>query len=69
MSREVVDARLLEKGNRIEMENGAIAEIVSNPRDGMWVFGRFVSHPDAEMMRKDGEHAIFAPEILRRIED
>ena len=68
MSREVVDARLLETGNKIELENGAIAEVVSNPRDGMWVFGRFLSHPDDSVVQGNMDHAIFAPEIVRQID-
>lgn len=30
----------------MRLRNGAIAEVTGNPRDGGWLFIRFVEHPD-----------------------
>jgi len=43
-----VNVRALPVGTRVMLVNGAEAEIVSNPEDGVWVFARYLSHPDDE---------------------
>lgn len=42
---EPVALQLLEEGARVRLRNGAIAEVTANPRDGGWVFVRFLEHP------------------------
>lgn len=36
----VVNLRELKPGTRVKLINGTEAEILENPADGMWVFGR-----------------------------
>jgi hypothetical protein len=59
---ELVNARLLIPGMRIVLVDGAVAEIVSNPRDGVWVFARYLSSP-ADPARVGSEEMIFAQDI------
>jgi hypothetical protein len=45
------------------LEGGAVAEIVSNPADGVWVFARYLSAPD-DPTRVGTEEMIFAQDII-----
>lgn len=60
---EPINIRTLEPGTRIALVDGATAEIVSNPADGVWVFARYLSSPD-DPARVGGEEMIFAQDIL-----
>jgi hypothetical protein len=60
---EPINIRTLEPGTRIVLVDGATAEIVSNPADGVWVFARYLSSPD-DPARVGGEEMIFAQDIL-----
>ena len=60
---EAVNIRLLGPGTRIVLESGAVAEIISNPADGVWVFARYLSAPDAPE-KVGGEEMIFAQDIV-----
>ena len=33
-------------GSKVRLRSGAIAEVTANPRDGGWLFIRFLEHPD-----------------------
>ena len=44
---DIVNLLDLEAGQAVRLDNDATAEIVSNPRDGVWLFVRYLSHPDA----------------------
>ncbi|HMD62607.1 MAG TPA: hypothetical protein VKF83_01360 [Stellaceae bacterium] len=57
-----INIRLLEAGTRIGLVDGATAEIVSNPLDGVWVFARYLSSPD-DPARVGSEEMIFAQDI------
>jgi hypothetical protein len=59
---ELVNTRLLTPGMQIVLVDGAVAEIVSNPLDGVWVFARYVSSPD-DPARVGSEEMIFAQDI------
>jgi hypothetical protein len=59
---EIVNTRLLEPGMQIVLVDGATAEIVSNPMDGVWVFARYLSSPD-DPARVGSEDMIFAQDI------
>ena len=43
---DAINVRALAVGTRLKLANGAEAEIVSNPNDGVWLFVRYVSSPD-----------------------
>jgi len=60
---EPINIRLLEPGTQIVLDDGAVAEIVSNPLDGVWVFDRFLSSP-GDAGRIGSEEMIFAQDIV-----
>jgi hypothetical protein len=59
---DIVNTRALPVGTKIVLVNGAVAEIVSNPHDGVWVFGRYLSAPDDPSI-VGSEEMIFAQDI------
>jgi hypothetical protein len=60
---EPVNIRLLEPGTQIALVDGATAEIVSNPSDGVWIFARYLTSPD-DPARVGSEEMIFAQDIV-----
>ena len=60
---EPINIRLLGPGTRIALVDGATAEIVSNPLDGVWLFARYLSSP-ADPARVGSEEMIFAQDII-----
>ena len=60
---EVINLRLLEPGTKIGLSNGATAEVVSNPLDGVWVFARYLSSPDDPSL-VGTEDMLFAQDIV-----
>ena len=60
---DVINLRLLQPGTTIGLSDGSIAEVVSNPLDGVWVFARYLSSPsDATLVGT--EEMIFAQDIV-----
>jgi len=59
---EPVNIRLLGPGTRVVLDDGATAEIVSNPLDGVWVVARYLSSPDSAKI--GSEEMIFAQDIV-----
>ncbi len=60
---EPINIRLLQPGTQIGLVDGATAEIVSNPSDGVWVFARYLSSPE-DPARVGSEDMIFAQDIV-----
>jgi hypothetical protein len=59
----IVNLRLLTPGTTIALANGATAEVVVNPTDGVWVFARYLSCPgDASLVGQ--EEMIFAQDVV-----
>jgi hypothetical protein len=59
----IVNVRDLAVGTRVVLGSGAEAEIVSNPRDGVWVFVRYLSAADDSAMVGE-EEMIFAQDVM-----
>ena len=59
----------IEPGARLKMANEAVVEVIENPRDGMWLFCRYLSHPTSPELVGDDEHAIFAQDIVAMVEE
>ncbi len=59
---EIVNTRALTPGMQIVLVGGAVAEVVSNPLDGVWVFARYLSSPE-DPGRVGSEDMIFAQDI------
>ena len=60
---EPVNIRQIAPGTKIALVDGALAEVVSNPSDGVWVFARYLSSP-GDPSRVGGEEMIFAQDIV-----
>ncbi len=58
-----INIRDLGVGTRIVLGSGAEAEIVDNPKDGVWLFGRYVSSP-ADPGLVGQEEMIFAQDVV-----
>jgi hypothetical protein len=59
----IVNVRDLAVGTHVTLASGAEVEIVSNPGDGVWVFGRYVSAADDPGM-VGTEEMIFAQDVV-----
>ena len=58
-----VNIRALQPGTRIVLADGAVAEIVSNPADGIWLFARYLEFPkDPALVGQ--EEMIFAQDVV-----
>jgi hypothetical protein len=58
-----VNIRDLAPGTSVVLANGAKAEIVDNPRDGVWLFARYLSSP-ADLTLVGQEEMIFAQDVI-----
>jgi hypothetical protein len=58
-----INIRTLSPGTQVTLENGAVAEIVSNPNDGVWLFARYVSSPRDPALVGE-EEMIFAQDVV-----
>jgi hypothetical protein len=58
-----INIRALAPGTQIMLADGAVAKIVSNPADGVWVFARYVESPrDPALVGQ--EEMIFAQDVV-----
>jgi hypothetical protein len=58
-----INIRTLPPGTRLALADGAVAEIVSNPGDGVWVFARYLESPrDPALIGQ--EDMIFAQDVV-----
>jgi hypothetical protein len=60
----IVNVRDLAVGTKVVLGSGAEVEIVSNPRDGVWIFGRYLSAVDGDEGTVGTEEMIFAQEVV-----
>jgi hypothetical protein len=58
-----INVRTLTPGTRIVTVDGAVAEIVSNPADGVWLFARYLEAP-GEPALVGQEDMIFAQDVV-----
>jgi len=58
-----INIRALMPGTRISLADGAEAEIVSNPADGVWLFARYLASPrDPALVGQ--EDMVFAADVV-----
>ena len=58
-----IHIRTLVPGTSIVLADGAVAEIVSNPADGVWLFARYLESPrDPALVGQ--EEMIFAQDVV-----
>jgi hypothetical protein len=58
-----INVRDLAPGSSVVLADGAVAEIVSNPGDGMWLFARYLTSPRNPTLVGQ-EEMIFAPDVV-----
>ena len=58
-----INIRVLQPGTRITLADGAVAEVVSNPADGVWLFARYIADP-TDQSRVGEEDMIFAQSVV-----
>jgi len=63
-----INVRNLPAGTRIVLANGAVAEVVSNPADGVWLFARYVEAPSDPALVGE-EEMIFAQDVVEVRDD
>ncbi|MGH8056949.1 MAG: hypothetical protein ACREOH_06875 [Candidatus Entotheonellia bacterium] len=64
---EIINVRLLAVGTKIGLSDGATAEVVSNPLDGVWVFARYLSSP-SDASQVGTEEMVFAQDVVEILE-
>ena len=64
---EVINLISIREGATISTIHGATAEVVSNPKDGVWIFARYLTSPeDPDLVGT--EDMIFAQDIAGIVE-
>ena len=58
-----INVRDLAPGTSVVLVDGAVAEIVTNPGDGMWLFARYLTSPSDPTLVGQ-EEMIFAPDVV-----
>jgi hypothetical protein len=58
-----INIRDLAVGTRVLLGTGAELEIVSNPKDGVWLFARYLSSADNSALVGE-EEMIFAQDVV-----
>jgi hypothetical protein len=59
----MINVRFLEPGTRVALADGSTVEIVSNPKDGIWLVARYLSSQrDASLIGT--EEMVFAQDIV-----
>ena len=58
-----INVRDLAVGTRLMLGTGAEVEIVSNPKDGVWLFARYLSSADDPAM-VGKEEMVFAQDVV-----
>ena len=64
---QVVNLRHLEPGIKLSLTNGATLVVVSNPGDGIWIFGRYLTFPE-DPGQEGVEDMVFAQDIVQILE-
>jgi hypothetical protein len=57
-----INIRTIPAGTRVTLASGAEVEIVSNPQDGVWLFGRYLASEDPALVGT--EEMIFAQDVV-----
>ena len=60
---EVVNLITLEPGAKVATSAGATVEVVDNPKDGIWVFAKYLTCPDDPSL-EGTEDMFFAQDLV-----
>ena len=64
---DLVNLMLVEPGAKISTTAGATAEVVENPKDGIWLFAKYLISPDNPEL-VGTEDMFFAQDIVAVLE-
>jgi hypothetical protein len=62
---DFVPLRELDPGERIRLRGDIVAEVMENPRDGMWIIVKYLSTP-AGAVRGDALEMVASDDVLAR---
>jgi len=57
-----INVRTIPAGTRVTLASGAEVEVVSNPQDGVWLVGRYLTSDDPTLV--GAEDMIFAQDVV-----
>lgn len=60
---DIVNLFEVEPGQTVRLHGDATAEVVSNPRDGVWLFVRYLTSPE-DPEQVGVEDMVFAQDVL-----
>jgi hypothetical protein len=63
----VLDALRAQVGEKYRLKDGSVVEITENPMDGIWLFCRIISSPDASRVGLE-EQPVYAEDIVAAAE-
>ncbi|MFN0070180.1 MAG: hypothetical protein ACKVVP_01660 [Chloroflexota bacterium] len=63
---DTVILRDLPEGVKVTIRGGAVAEVTANPRDGGWIYVKYLEHP-ADPSKVGEEELVFCTDVLRVI--
>ena len=64
---DVVNLIDLEPGDKLSIAGGATVEVATNPKDGVWIFARYILSPDDPSL-VGSEEMFFAQDIMEVLE-
>ena len=53
-------------GAKVRLKKNILAEVTGNPKDGSWIFVKYLSHPEDASL-EGNEELVFADEVLEEI--
>jgi len=62
---DYVPIRELDPGDRVRLKGDILAEVVDNPRDGMWIIVRYLETPAGPVKGSEPE-MVMADEVIAR---
>lgn len=65
---DIVNLFEVEPGQILRLHSDATAEVVSNPRDGVWLFVRYLTSPD-DPGQVGEEDMVFAQDVIELVTD
>ena len=63
----VINVLSLAPGTRVRLVGDAIAEVIANPQDGVWLLLRYLAAP-GNPDQIGAEEMVFAEDVLRKVE-
>ncbi len=58
-----INLRDLDSGQKIQLAEGVVAEVVDNPRDGLWLRAKYLTYPSDPDL-EGTEEQIFMDEVV-----